>query len=160
MPGFRISCLGYPEPTGTEMEYWAQNLNWSQLRRLRLHNSSVPLAAHLAPQLTVLEEIELSSPNHDNTNVLSFFNIVLSTLTSISLPCLPMGDICTISAHAAKLHTPSIHHSPLTNQVYCCVEGADEDGGVVELAEGEGDILLTCTGQSLVGVCFLRLRHV
>jgi len=115
--GWGFNWRGYPEPTGTEMEYWARNLDWSQLRRLRLGNSSIPLAVHLAPQLTALEEIEFSDPDYNDTSIPTFFNnIIPSTLTSISTPYLPPNCISTITAHAAKLHTLSIHKSPLTNQ--------------------------------------------
>jgi hypothetical protein len=57
-PAGWISWLGYPDPTCTEIEYWARNCDWSRLRCLRLHDDSIPLAAELAPQLTVLEDIE------------------------------------------------------------------------------------------------------
>ncbi|KAK4031357.1 hypothetical protein C8A01DRAFT_42180 [Parachaetomium inaequale] len=99
------------------MEYWAQNLDWSRLRRLRLYDSSVPLAADLAPQLTALDEIELSSDyDGDNMNIPAFFNNLPSTLASVSLPSVPTSGLSTLTAHAARLHTLSIHTSPLTNQ--------------------------------------------
>jgi hypothetical protein len=123
--GWQFNCLGYPEPTGTEMEYWAQNLDWSQLRRLRLHDSSVLLATHLAPQLTALEEIELNSlVDHYNTQVPTFFNMLPSTLKSITLSSLPPSGILTITAHAAKLRALSIHHSPLSNQDLLLLQNA------------------------------------
>jgi hypothetical protein len=61
VPGFGRNCLGYPEPTGTEMKYWAHNFDWSRLRRLCLHDSSMPLATHLAPHLRALDELEFRS---------------------------------------------------------------------------------------------------
>ncbi|KAK4233683.1 hypothetical protein C8A03DRAFT_19280 [Achaetomium macrosporum] len=126
-PGWGINCLGYPEPTGTEMEYWARNLDWSHLRCMRLHDDAVPLAAHLAPQLTALEDLELrfyyslgnpvwSVGNIWLTAVTAFFNTLPSfTLRSISLPGLPTNGPSTITAHASTLHSLSIHQTPLTD---------------------------------------------
>jgi hypothetical protein len=106
---------GYPGPTGTEMEYWAQNSDWSKLRRLHLEASSTALAELLAPQLTALEEAKFKPPT-PSTNIANFFAHVPSILTTIDIPSIRGIDISTITAHASRLHTLSIHRDPVTAQ--------------------------------------------
>ncbi|KAM7198780.1 hypothetical protein V8F33_004794 [Rhypophila sp. PSN 637] len=108
------------------MEYWQRTLDWSQLRRLVLHNRSaieyrsIKLAEFLAPHLVALEEIDFRADgDQDDPQVISnFFNLLASRkLTSISLPFLvPPSSTATLAAHAATLRSLTIHPSPLTAQ--------------------------------------------
>lgn len=114
--GSGINWRGYPDRTGKEMEYWARTLDWSKLRRLCLHDNSVPLAAHLAPQLTALQEIDFTFRSCDDVDVAIFFNTISSILTSISLPLLPPNGVSAIIAHSSKLRSLSLNVFPPTNQ--------------------------------------------
>ncbi|KAM7214352.1 hypothetical protein V8F06_010268 [Rhypophila decipiens] len=115
-------------PIMAGMEYWRRTLDWSQLRRLVLHNRSfyvyrsIQLADLLAPHLVALEEIEFRADgDEDDLQAISnFFNLLASRkLTSISLPFLvPPSSTATLAlaAHAATLQSLTIHPSPLTAQ--------------------------------------------
>lgn len=114
--------------TVTRMEYWRRTLDWSQLRRLVLHDRteiqyrSLQLAEFLAPHLVALEEIELGESLEENCPqvISNFFNLLASRkLTSISLPFLippSPSPTATLTAHAATLQSLTIHPSPLTSQ--------------------------------------------
>ncbi len=104
---------GYPVPFGTEFEYWAEHFDWSQLRRLRLEDDSVFLAVHLAPQLTALEELELSFPSRRGHDSIPAFFAALPlppTLTSLTLSTLPPTILPLLPA---TLRSLSVHQTPL-----------------------------------------------
>ncbi len=67
-PGTMINSLDYPGPAETETEHWAEDMDWSQLRRFALYAgsyaASLDLAGHLAPHLgSALEEVEFVFPD-------------------------------------------------------------------------------------------------
>lgn len=107
--------VGYPVPVGDEFEYWAENLDWSQLRRLRLEDDSVFLAAQLAPHLAALEEVDLTHPSgRALRSIPTFFTTLLPrTLTSLTLATLPPDFIPLVTLHAPTLRALSVHHTPL-----------------------------------------------
>ncbi|KAM7210345.1 hypothetical protein V8F06_014267 [Rhypophila decipiens] len=128
---FQWNCIGYPAPTGTEPEYWAQNLDWSQLRRLVLRLPVNEPYSHglpsFAQQLTALEEIELvpshyddfpsrHSRHHDGSDEIEFLNHVPSLLAYISLSRIPPGGTSAIQVHAAGLHSLAITRTILSHQ--------------------------------------------
>jgi hypothetical protein len=95
------------------MEYWAHNFDWSRLRRVCLHDYSIPFARHLAPRLTRLEELEL---RYSRNNCLALhlpflLTTIPSTLTSLSTPRLSPLDIPALAPHAATLRNLSVHSS-------------------------------------------------
>ncbi|KAM7185428.1 hypothetical protein V8F20_011800 [Naviculisporaceae sp. PSN 640] len=113
-----------------EMDYWRTTFDWSQLRRLVLHNRleyeyrCIQLAEFLAPHLVSLEEVELGADldnlnNHDLQVIQNFFNLLASRgLKSISIPStlLFAASIPAIFAtHAETLQSLTIYPEPLSH---------------------------------------------
>lgn len=122
-----ILAASVTQSPGTEPERWAQNFDWSRLRRLGLHlhfhtnePSGPPLnfAKHVAPYLRAVEEVEIKFETCNDqifAGTAEFLaRIPHSALQSISLPTLHKINPSAITAHAAKLRTLSIDRVPLS----------------------------------------------
>ncbi|KAI1320666.1 hypothetical protein F5Y16DRAFT_82448 [Xylariaceae sp. FL0255] len=99
-----LHSQGYPA-SGSEMDYWAANFDWSKLERLDISSPSAqPLAINLAPELAALKEVRFTSAYGDYIDSLgTFFDQVPSALEAIYVPNL---DI--ISTEAFSRHAPSL----------------------------------------------------
>jgi hypothetical protein len=102
-----FNCLGYPG-TGQEMDYWADTLDWSQLRRL--HDVNFLLAPKIASKLTSLKHIKFNASWSANAErVTQFFDELPSVLESISIPNLTCVGADTILRHGTGLRRLEIH---------------------------------------------------
>ncbi len=176
-PGLVINSLDYPGPVGTEMEYWAENMDWSQLRRLALYGgpyaASLNLAEHLAPHLSsALEEAKFVFPGGNTASftsaIANFFAKLRGSvqLSSLDMPSVRDLSLSSISAHASNtLRTLSVYREPLDVQelsllrdalphleclTVVCARHVDD----VEPARWPYDTTLATLGT------FLRLRHL
>ncbi|KAH8765136.1 hypothetical protein BGZ57DRAFT_901747 [Hyaloscypha finlandica] len=100
-----VYCAGYPEK-GSEVDYWAEKFNWTQLRKL----NDIPkvLAPKIAPKLTHLKEVVLEEEYWDKSEFLEGIPTVLEVL---SIPS--WGHISNqpspIIRHGAALRKLTIH---------------------------------------------------
>ncbi|KAK3905060.1 hypothetical protein C8A05DRAFT_13112 [Staphylotrichum tortipilum] len=129
--GWPFDTGGYPDVFIPEMHNWARLLDWSRLRRLSLHFDCAELAAHLAPYLTALEHLEFGGDLHQSIRLAIpalLAGLRTRSLKSVILPSFPDPDtwayrgvplpktpfIPFVIAHAATLHTLSLHREPIS----------------------------------------------
>ncbi|PVH84025.1 hypothetical protein DL98DRAFT_92030 [Cadophora sp. DSE1049] len=100
-----VYCAGYSEK-GSEVDYWAEKFNWTQLRKL----NDIPkdLALKIAPKLTLLKEVVLEEEYWDKSE---FLEGIPTALEVLSIPS--WGHISNqpspIIRHGAALRKLTIH---------------------------------------------------
>ncbi|KAH8678262.1 hypothetical protein BX600DRAFT_493560 [Xylariales sp. PMI_506] len=103
--------VGYPEE-GDEIDYWASNFDWSQLRALS--ESSGVLSTKIVSQLTSLKEVDFMGSRHTDEEITRFIEDVPSSLESISITRL--NPTATIPRHHREtLRQLHIHQTELWN---------------------------------------------
>lgn len=104
--GSSFSTEGYPI-TGTEIDHWANNFDWSHLQKL--HTSNRDFALALMPQLTGLKDFAFIASDFDQ-DISTFCSYVPAALRSISVPSLcHSGTLDGILRHASTLEELWIH---------------------------------------------------
>ena len=101
-----IACVGYPGK-GTELDYWAENFDWSQLRRI--YDRSGLFASKIACKLTGLREVKFYSCEQPLASATSFFENLPSSLESIIIPKISCVGVVPIKLHSATLRHLEIH---------------------------------------------------
>jgi hypothetical protein len=107
------AATGGSDKRHTEMTHWAENLDWSQLRRLS--TSDERFAQEIMPKLTALKEFDMAcwSNREEKVRLEKFLQNVPSALEDISLRrCKPIyPDV--ISRHGATLRKLQIHNQSI-----------------------------------------------
>lgn len=106
-PALDFSSQGYPTK-GSEVDFWADNFEWSRLRRLETPNEE--FALKLMPKLTALEDFTYRDLWLSG-RVASFHLLVPAALESISVPTLKSITVEGILRHSKSLRQLHIHHS-------------------------------------------------
>ncbi len=97
--------VGYPCP-GIEEDYWAENFDWTRLRRLVTYNSRLALA--MMPRLTSLKEVVLRGYRVDESTR-KFYQQVPVALETISVQSIAEIGVDTLLLHGSKLRRLIIH---------------------------------------------------
>ncbi|CAJ2503513.1 Uu.00g109070.m01.CDS01 [Anthostomella pinea] len=99
------SQIGYPI-AGYEQDYWADNFDWSQLKRLRI--GDMQLALRMAHKLTALREVAFIGESPPES-MKEFFPQVPAALESISVQNLACIGAEEITRHGATLRKLRLH---------------------------------------------------
>ncbi|KAI2776034.1 hypothetical protein F4815DRAFT_449744 [Daldinia loculata] len=93
-----VTTIGYQ---GQEEHYWANNFDWSQMRRLNTQH--IGMILQCLHKFTSLKEIVLEAYDYEDTDTKRLFQLVPSILESITVPFMDAIGIEGILRHGSKL---------------------------------------------------------
>lgn len=143
-------CTGYPEK-GNELQYWAENFDWSRLRRL--YDIPSYLALGIAPKLTALKEVVFDQRFDRRWDRTAFLEQIPTALELLTIPS--WSDVSKklgpITRHGVALRKLTIHYLEPSWTADSLVTNADLVGlrdGLPHLAELAVDISRDKTGNA------------
>jgi len=98
-----LQQTGYPGK-GLEMDYWAENFDWSRLKRLE--TTYVAFVLRIMPKLTSLKEVNFSGSRSDHA-ILRFYQqcpAALETIAAESLQSVTLDGLLRYGRSLRKLH--------------------------------------------------------
>ncbi|KAH8651427.1 hypothetical protein BX600DRAFT_441856 [Xylariales sp. PMI_506] len=105
--------IGYPG-NGSEVDYWAENFNWSRLHRLQANEQILnTLGSKIAKKLIALEQVEVTPIRFMATesSIQDFLDDVPSSLQSLTIPSLSYVNIVSLARHAESLRRLYVHQN-------------------------------------------------